>query len=392
LDRDVQADRILTKPFVLTMLAEFALCVSVGMLLAVVPVYADDDLGTGSFGVALAVAAVSPVVLVCQPLAGRYADRRGRRILITAGGVLAALAIAGYVLADSLPVLVLLRLLTGAGEAMVLVGAATIVTDLAPERRRGEALSIFSLGLWGGLAVGPILGELVLSDTRYDLVWLLAAGFCLLSGLIGLLLPETAPAREPDESPGGALIHAAAIGPGLVLAFTVLGFAGLGTFGALYARDLGLEGGGAVFLVFSAVVVATRVFARQVPDRLGPKRTGRVALTLIATGLFTIGLWNVPAGLFAGTVVVAFGHALAFPSLMTLAVNAAPASERSSVVGTFSAFTELGFLVGALSLGAVASELGYDGVFIVCAFGPLLGALLLSRLATPRAAPLPEAA
>lgn len=389
----MQPDRIVTKPFVLTMLAEFALCMSVGMLLAVVPVYANDDLGTGSLGVALAVAAVSPVVLVCQPLAGRYADRHGRRLLVAAGGVIAAIAIAGYVVADSLPILVLLRLLTGAGEAMVLVGCATIVTDLAPEHRRGEALSIFSLGLWGGLAAGPILGELVLADTRYDLVWLLAAGFCLVSGLIGLLVPETAPSREPEESAGGGrLIHHAAIGPGLVLAFTVLGFAGLATFGALYARDLGLEGGGAVFLVFSAVVVATRVFARQVPDRLGPKRTGRIALSLIAAGLFTIGVWNVPAGLFAGTVLVAFGHALAFPSLMTLAVNSAPANERSSVVGTFSAFTELGFLVGALSLGAVASELGYDGVFIVCAFGPLLGVLLLARLTTPRAAPLPEAA
>jgi MFS family permease len=188
-------------------------------------------------------------------------------------------------------------------------------------------------------------------------------------------------------------VHPAAIGPGVVLSFTVLGFAGLGTFGALYARELGLDGAGSVFLVFSAVVVTTRVVARRVPDRLGPKRTARVALSLIAAGLFTIGLWNVPAGLFAGTVVVAFGHALAFPSLMTLAVNAAPARERSSVVGTFSAFTELGFLVGALSLGAIASAAGYDGVFVVCALGPLAGVLVLSRIASPRRVePMPEAA
>lgn len=380
----MQVDRILTRPFVLTMLAEFALCMSVGMLLAVVPVYADHDLGVGSFGVALAVAAVSPMVLVCQPLAGRYADRNGRRILVVAGGVLAAIAVAGYVVADSLPLLIVLRLLTGTGEAMALVGAATIVTDLAPEHRRGEALSVFSLGLWGGLALGPLLGELVLDDTRYDAVWLLAAVCCLAAGLIGLALPETAPSRAPDLVSEARLVHPAAIGPGLVLSFTVLGFAGLGTFGALYARDLGLDGAGSVFLVFSAVVVATRVLARQVPDRLGPKRTSRFALCLISLGLFTIGLWNVPAGLFAGTVVVAFGHALAFPSLMTLAVNAGPASERSSIVGTFSAFTELGFLVGALSLGAVASAAGYDGVFVVCAFGPLLGVLVLSRIAGPR--------
>jgi MFS family permease len=389
----MQPERLLTKPFVLTMLAEFALCTSIGMLLAVVPVYAHDDLGVGSFGVALAVAAVSPMVLVCQPLAGRFGDRRGRKFLIVAGGAIAALAVAGYVVADSLPLLVMLRLLTGAGEALLLVGAATMITDLAPEHRRGEALSLFSLGLWGGLALGPILGELVLGADRFDSVWLFAAACCLASALIGLTLPETAPLREPEHDTTARLVHPAAIGPGVVLSFTVLGFAGIGTFGALYARELGLDGAGSVFLTFSAVVVATRVLARQVPDRLGPKRTARVALSLIALGLLTIGVWNVPAGLFAGTVVVAFGHALAFPSLMTLAVNAAPASERSSVVGTFSAFTELGFLVGALSLGAIASAAGYGGVFVVCAFGPLLGVFVLSRLSVPRRVdPLPEGA
>ncbi len=97
-------------------------------------------------------------------------------------------------------------------------------------------------------------------------------------------------------------------------------------------------------------------------------------------------------GLFAGTIVLSFGHALGFPSLMTLAVNAAPAGERSSVIGTFTAFTELGFLVGSLSLGIVASALGYDGVFVFCALFPLLGVLVLMRLAAPQPMPAAEAA
>jgi MFS family permease len=389
----MQPDRVLTRPFVLTVLAEFALCVSIGMLLAVVPVFANDELGVGSFGVALAVAAASPMILVCQPIAGRVGDRRGRRKLVVVGGMVAPIGVAGYVLADSLALLVPLRLLTGAGEAMLLVGTATMVTDLAPERRRGEALSLFSLGLWGGLALGPLLGELVLRDDHFDAVWLVAAACCLAAGAIGLVLPETGSTEHhPAARTNARLLHPAAIGPGLVLAFTVLGFAGLGTFGALYARELGLDGAGSVFLVFSAVVVGTRVLARQAPDRLGPKRTARTALAFIAAGLLTIGLWNVPAGLFVGTVVVAFGHALAFPSLMTLAVNAGPPSERSSVVGTFSAFTELGFLVGALTLGAVASAVGYDGVFVVCALGPLLGVLVLARFVSRPALPAPGAA
>jgi len=388
LDREMQPDRVLSKPFVLTVLAEFSLCMSIGMLLVILPVYANDGLGTGSFGVALAVGAVSPAILLSQPLAGRIGDRRGRRILIVAGALIAAASVAAYTLAGSLETLVAFRLFTGVGEAMLLVGAATMVTDLAPEKRRGEALSLYSLGLWGGLALGPLLGELVLGSDRFDAVWLLAMGFCLVAAAIGLTLPETAPTRVGGHGlTRSRLVHPAAVGPGLVLALTVFGFAGLGTFAALYARELGMEGAGAVFLVFSAVVVATRILGRQIPDRLGPKRTSGTALVLISSGLLTIGIWNVPAGLFAGTVVLAFGQALAFPALMTLAVNSAPASERSSVVGTFTAFTELGFAVGALSLGAVASAVGYDGVFVVCAIGPLLGTLLLARIAVPRALP-----
>ena len=389
----MQPDRVLTRPFVLTVLAEFATCMSIGMLLVILPVYANDELAAGSFGVALVIGAVSPMILLSQPLAGRIGDRKGRRILVVAGALIAGVSVAAYSFADSLELLIAFRLFTGLGEAMLLVGAATIVTDLAPEHRRGEALSLYSLGLWGGLALGPILGEAVLGDGRFTEVWLLAAGFCFLSAAIGLTLPETAPARGPDEQGSSTrIVHPAAVGPGLVLALTVFGFAGLGTFAALYARELGMDGAGTVFLVFSIVVVATRIVARQAPDRLGPKRASGAALLLISSGLLTIGLWNTPAGLYAGTVVLAFGQALAFPALMTLAVNSAPARERSSVVGTFTAFTELGFAIGALALGAVASAVGYGGVFVVCAVGPLLGALLLARLATRPTLVVPEAA
>jgi len=385
-------DRLLTRAFLLVVLAEFALCLSLGMLLAVVPVYADDVLLVGSFGVAVTVSAASPLILVTQPLAGRIGDRRGRRVLVIVGGLVAATSVAGYTLADSLETLIALRLLTGVGEAMLLVGAATTVTDLAPAHRRGEALSLYSLGLWTGLALGPLVGELVLGGDRFDTVWLLAAGCCLAAALIGFTLPETGRRESTASHLRSRLIHPAAIGPGVVLSLTVLGFAGLGTFGALYARELGLGGGGPVFLVYAAVILVTRTVGRRIPDRFGPKATSGVALLLLAAGLLVIGLWNVAAGLLVGTVIVGFGHALAFPALMTLAVNAAPDNERSSVVGTFTAFTELGFLVGSLTLGVVASAVGYGGVFVVCAIGPLLGALALARIAGPRAAPALDAA
>jgi MFS family permease len=386
------AGRLLSKPFVLVVLAEFAACLAIGMLLVVLPVYADGPLDAGSVGVGLAVAAVSPALLVFQPIAGRIGDRRGRRILIVVGAFVAAGSIAAYTAADSLESLVVLRVVSGIGEGLILVGGATMITDLAPESRRGEAVSLYSLGLWGGFAIGPLLGEAILGDERYDAVWLAAAGCCVLAGAIGLALPETRPVATTEEKSSSRLIHPAAIRPGVVLIALLFAFAGFGAFVALYARDLGLDGGGAVFLVFSAGVGATRVVARRVPDRLGAKRTSGSALVLVSAGLLTIGVWNTSVGLFTGTVVFAVGHAFAFPALMTLAVSGAPAAERSSVVGTFSACAEIGFAVGAISLGAIAAVAGYDGVFVVCSVAPLLGALVLVRTPAPRSLAVTDAA
>jgi MFS family permease len=375
--------RVVTRPFVLAVLAELGICLAIGMLLATLPLYAKGPLETGAVGVGLAVGALSVTAVLFQPIAGRIGDMRGRRILVVSGSLIVACSVAAYTLADSLAVLVGLRLATGVGEALVFVGAATIVTDLAPERRRGEAISLYSLGLWCGLAVGPFVGELVLGEDRYDAVWLTAAFFAFAAAVFGLALPETRPAHSgPREQ---RLLHPGALRPGLVLVASVFGFAGFSAFVALYARELGLDGAGAAFLLFSVVVVAIRIFGRTLPDRLGPKRASGAALTLLAIGLATIGLWSEPAGLFVGTVVFAAGQALAFPALLTLAVAGTPASERSSAVGTLTACADVGFALGALALGGVAAVAGYEGVFLASALASVAGAFLLARVPRPAA-------
>ena len=383
------SNRLLTRPFVLAILAELGVCLTIGMLLGTLPLYAEGPLEAGAVGVGLAVAALSPTAVLFQPIAGRIGDRRGRRILVVAGALIVAGSVAAYTLAHSLELLVALRLVSGVGEALIFVGAATIVTDLAPEGRRGEAISIYSLGLWVGLAAGPFLGELVLGDDRYDAVWLTAAGCAFAAALFGLALPETRPLDAGPRSE--RLLHPAALRPGLVLVASVFGFAGFGAFVALYARELGLDGAGAAFLLFSLVVVAIRIFGRTIPDRLGPRRASGTALALLALGLTTIGLWNEPVGLYVGTVVFATGQALAFPALLTLAVAGTPVSERSSVVGTFTACADVGFAVGALALGGVAAFAGYEGVFLAGALASIAGAFLLARVPRPTPTLAPEA-
>jgi MFS family permease len=377
-----------TPVFLLITLSTFAYFVAIGALIPTLPRYVEGPLGGtgGSVGLAMGAFAVSAVLM--RPLTGRLGDQRGRRILIVGGAAIVAVSIAGYAFADSLAVLVALRILTGAGEAFFYVGAAAAINDLAPDERRGEALSFFSLALYSGLAVGPLLGEIVLESGSFDQAWLVATVASVIAALLGLRVPETR-APSDDIQPRGKLISRGALLPGTVLLTSVWGLAGFNTFVPLYADELGIASR-IVFVGYSVVVLGIRAFGARIPDILGPWSTARYALMVSAVGLATMGVWQSATGLVVGAVVFALGQALTFPALMTIAVRSAPASERGAVIGTFTSFFDAGFGVGAVTLGVVSDVFGLAGSFIAAALVALGGLSLLlyktSSLVSPAAA------
>jgi MFS family permease len=368
--------RLVSPVFVLITLSTFAYFVSVGALLPTLPRYVEGPLGGGSISVGLAIGAFSLAAVVLRPVVGRVGDARGRRILILGGAALVGASVAALVVANNMVVLLLIRLVTGAGEAAFYVGAASAINDLAPEERRGEALSFFSLALYAGIALGPVLGETVLNHTHYNAAWVASAACAFLACALALSIPDTR--EEIEETPRSSrIIHPAALLPGTILAAGIVGLTGFNSFIPLYVLTLGMKGSRLIFVTFSVVVLLVRGFGAQLPDRLGPRLSARAALVTSAVGLAVMAAWAHPAGLVVGTVFFALGQALAFPALMTIAIRGAPSSERGSVVGTFTAFFDLAYGVGAVGLGAVVDLLGYRGMFAVSSAAALAGLVLL---------------
>ena len=58
-----------------------------------------------------------------------------------------------------MPGLLVARLVLGAGEGAVFTAGATWVVDIAPVARRGQAIGLFGLAVWGALSAGPLIGE-----------------------------------------------------------------------------------------------------------------------------------------------------------------------------------------------------------------------------------------
>jgi MFS family permease len=383
-------ERLITPVFALVMVSTFAYFVAIGIIMPTLPLFVEGPLGLGSSEVGLAVGAFAISAVLLRPWIGRIGDSRGRKVLIIGGGAAVAVSVAGYALAESLGVLVMLRILTGVGEAAFYVGAASVINDIVPDDRRAEALSYFSLALFGGLAVGPVLGETILHAVDFDMVWFVAAIAAGLSAVVGFVIPETRPDGVRFEK--GPLISRYALLPGTVLATNIWALATFTSFLPLFALQIGLSGSKYVFAVNSGVIIAVRLFGARIPDRLGIRRTSRLALAFVAAGMLVMAAWANAPGLFAGTILYSLGHALAFPALMTLAINRAPLNERATVIGTVTAFFDLSFGVGAASAGQIASVIGYRGAFLSSAGVALAGIALLFGHARRSARVVTEAA
>lgn len=378
--------------FLLVMLATFAYFVSVGALQPTLPRFIEGPLGGDDFAVGVGIAGFSLSAVLMRPFVGRISDAYGRRLLIISGGLLVGVSSLALVWAGTLPWLIFLRFLSGIGEAAFYVGCATIINDLAPDERRGEALSYFSLALFGGLAVGPIVGELMLDNFGYDAAWQVATWTAVFAGLIGLRIPDTRPPAVVNKGPekGNRIVHRAGLLPGSVLASAILGLAGFSTFIPLYALEIGLEGSKMVFALFSVIVLSIRLFGARIPDLLGARKAGRIALVTNTAGFLVMALWAEPVGLFLGTALFSIGQSLVFPALMSLALGNAPPEERGAVVGTFTAFFDLAFGIGAVTLGWVASQFGYAGVFFGAALAAALGLGALQMATKPAPERVPQ--
>ncbi|MCC7078266.1 MAG: MFS transporter [Acidimicrobiia bacterium] len=378
-------DRLLTPRFALVVVVGLAYFFSLGMLLPVVPLFVEDALGGGSVAVGVAVGAFSVGAVLLRPFAGRIGDRMGRRILIVGGALTVGVAVALYPLAQSVAVLLPARVLGGIGEAAFFVGAGTMVTDLAPEARRGEAISYWSVAVYGGLAFGPALGEWLLDHDHYSRVWVVSAVLAVFAGLLALATHETMHPPTPGAAaPRQPLLHRAALAPGTVLFLGMVPLAGFAGFIPLYVTDVGLEDSRGVFLLYGCVVLAVRIFGARVPDRIGALRAGTLATGGIAAGMVALAAVPRPWGLYAGTAVLALGMSQLYPSMLMLALTGVPGTERGSAVGTTSSFFDLSQGLGAVLLGGVVAAVGYRGSFVAAAVLAVAGLALLRSGVDPR--------
>jgi multidrug resistance protein len=289
----------LFKKLLILIITAFVDMVGLLMILPLMPFYA-RTLGASSLMVTLLIVSFTAAQLISAPMWGRFSDRYGRRPALLVGLGAAAIAYVVFAFANSLWLLLLSRVVQGAGGGTVGVIQA-YVADATEPKSRARALGWLSAATSVGVALGPPLGSLALLAGRSG-PGLIAAMLCIINmGFAWKYLRESAElagAHVVHKKPGASrtalayvITHAREPGPRLIWIYAIAmgAFAGMSAILALFLMDRFGVTERRIWIFFTyigtiSVVTRAGVLGWAV-DKFGEARLSRIGLVLLSTGL-----------------------------------------------------------------------------------------------------------
>jgi MFS family permease len=336
--------------------AAFVGMLGFGAVIPMLPVYLHEQAGASTLLTGLLIGLSSGFALLGRLLAGKVADRRGRRIALLVGMGFCAAAGVLYLPVFGLGALAAGRVLHGLGEGFFVTAAVTWAVDVAPDNRRAQALGFLSSGIWGGVSIGPAIGQALGSMASVALFLTVSSAAVM---AIVLAMDEE---RRPHAHTASRWFPPPVLLPGIVLGLGNVTYAAMAGFLILLLRDRG-HGTTWAFSAFAVAVLFGRAAFGGFPDRMGPRRSLFAGYACLAVGLAMIvashdSAMDIPAALLVG-----LGYSFPWPALASVVVGEVSVSERASALGALNAFYDL-FVAGSSAVaGAAAGRWGLAAPF-----------------------------
>lgn len=204
LPADKQASlRSMLKNRVILLMAGVIVLVSAAtaLLEPVLPIYLSDTLGVSPTMIGLLFAVTVVASLIASPLSYTVAERFGRKRVIIAGLICAALILPALALSGSFLIEVVLMAALGAVLAIGLASVPLEMTDVLDRLGKGgygAVYAIYNLALSFGMMVGPIAGGLLSGSFGFTAGLGLGGAFMIAYAVV-LLVVMRSPGRKPGE-------------------------------------------------------------------------------------------------------------------------------------------------------------------------------------------------
>ncbi len=365
--------RLFTKDFVLNTLVSFCCYLNFYTLLINMNGFASDEFGADPAmgGVVAGIYVIGG--LLTRVLLGKYVEMFGRKRMLVCSLVLAVVMSVCYLMATSMVMLCIVRLVHGMSYGLSSTCTSDIAAKLVPPSRRGEGLGYFFLSITVSCAIGPLLGMTLGSSNHYQDVFMVAMAMQILALLMALPLhvPEERLSESQKKEARSFRLNSLLQVSALPLSFTALifffAYSGVLAFLSEYTADIGLSDVAPYFyLVVAAGTLVSRLYAGRVYDMKGSNVVMIPGFILFVLGMAIFAtVHNVVVFMMSG-FLIGVGISIIFAITQSILVAHSPPRRYGVTTSTFSAFDDLGTGIGPSILGMLIMSIGYQDMFLLC--------------------------
>jgi len=344
------------------------------------------EIGGNKADIGILMGAMSLAAVCGRPWISGLVDRIGRKnCLVTSCLLLITVSVIHLFfigpIAQTFAILMILRLIFGAGVALSIVASLTLAADLVPASRLTEGIGYFGITPMVGFAIGPVVGESLIHQWGFNALFY--TGLAIFMAALLTLLPLRDQFTRTINTAVGDFFKALQIP--LVWRMTVIclcfgvAFAAHSSFVAPFAQKNALSVS-AYFASYSAAAILARISGGYFANRFGEIRVMPAALVIGGIGFLCLIGVSTTTGLMGTGFLAGMGHGLLFPSLFAVTIYPIEAGNRGKVNGALTGGFDAGTFIGALVMGQLGEIYGFSIIFGMAAAFIVLGLGIFIRI------------
>jgi MFS family permease len=363
---------------VYALLCQFTMSISNTVL----PLYVINGLGrsaaeSGLLGTVFTIGSVC-----CRFFAGYISDKFGRRVTLTLGAGIVAIALFALGFQTTLIMLLVFKVIQGVGHALNSTASNAVAAEVLPRDQVGQGIGFYSLHSMLTNAIGPTLCLVLMSvgvdssigEQNYQVPMVMGGVMGVVAVLIALsmgyekklhaLHPETA--HKPQGIKLNDFIERRALLPALMMFFTSFA-SGAAVYMIVFANEYNFSTISIYYVVNALVSVGVRFAFGSKLDRLRPRTVAVIAIAINVVSYALLGFTLSEWSFMLSAVLMGIYQSMLTPTFNAMAMKMVPESRSGAASSTYWLGFDGGMAIGMLFFGVIIDWGSYPAAFLFSA-------------------------
>lgn len=364
--------KLWTNNFVVTSLVNFFTALCFYLLMIIISAYAiktfNSSLGEAGFSASIFIIGGLVARLFCGKWIGLIGPKKTLYIGVILGLVMSCL----YFCASNILLLLIVRLIHGAGFGITTTATATIIAFTIPKERYGEGIGYFGLSQILATAIGPFIGMFLMQHGSFNAIFIvcsfMSAACLFIMPLISL--PELELNKEQTKETKrfrlDSFFEIKVIPISVVCCIVFFCYSTVISFLAVYSEKINLVNSASFFfLVYAIVILVSRPITGRLFDAKGENLIIYPAIVLFTAGIILFSQAHAGYILLLSAGLIGIGVGTIQPSTQAIAVKSVPRHRIGLANSTYFALTDIGMGMGPVLAGFLITFTGYRGMYVI---------------------------